>query len=65
MTITRETSTGLLETITTVGWRSENKINELGLEKLLFEPETAQKELIKLRNDFRCAKMKKSLRLNR
>ena len=63
-TITRTTSTGLMEWLTTSGWRSENKIKELSLEKLTFNRADGTKEVNKWKSDCRLPAMKKSIILN-
>ena len=63
-TITRTNASGLMEWLTSVGWRSENKINELGLEKLWFSRADGTKEVNKWKSDCRIPSMKKSIILN-
>lgn len=63
-TITRTNANGLMEWLTNAGWRSENKINELVLEKLTFDRLEGTKEVNKWKSDCRIPAMKKSIMLN-
>lgn len=63
-TITRTNHKGLMEWLTEVGWRSEDKIKELHLQKLYFNRAEGTKEVNKHRSDCRIPAMKRSINLN-
>lgn len=63
-TITRTNHKGLMEWLTEVGWRSEEKIKELQLQKRYFNNEDGSKEVKRQREDCRIPALKKSIILN-